>query len=127
MATATRVQGMNPALTLAAARILLGTVALAAPTEAAKLFRLDAAANPQLPYLTRLFGGREIALGAATLLARGPAQRQLVAAGVAVDAADAFSAFLAGRDRSVGRATAALLAAPAVMSAASGVSGIRQL
>lgn len=66
---------MNPALTLAAARVLIGTVALAAPAEGTQLFRL---------YMTRLFASREIALGAATLLARGPAQRQLVAAGVAV-------------------------------------------
>jgi len=117
---------MNPALSLAAARILLGTVVLAAPTEGARLLRLDPAANPQLPYMTRLFGGREIALGAATLLARGPAQRQLVAAGIAVDAADAVAAFLAGRDGSVSRLTTLLLAAPAVLAAASGVSGIRQ-
>jgi hypothetical protein len=118
---------MNPALTLAAARILLGTVALAAPAEGSKLFRLDAAGNPQLPYMTRLFASREIALGAATLVARGPAQRQLVAAGVAVDTADALAAFGAGRDRSVSRVTALLLAAPAVAAAASGVSGYRRL
>ena len=118
---------MNPALSLAAGRILVGTVALAAPTQGARALRLDPATNPQLPYLTRLFGGREIALGAATLLARGPAQRQLVAAGVAVDAADAVAAFLAGRDGSVSRPTVALLAAPAVLAAVAGISGLRQL
>lgn len=118
---------MNPALSLAAARILIGGVALAAPAEGARLFRLDAAANPQLPYMTRLFGGRELALGAATLLARGPARRQLVAAGIAVDTVDAVAAFLAGRDRSVSVPTSLLLAAPAVLGAASGVSGIRDL
>lgn len=118
---------MNPALSLAAARILVGTVALATPNEASKLFRLDAAGNPQLPYMTRLFASREIALGAATLLARGPAQRQLIAAGIAVDAADAVAALAAGRDGSVSRLTALLLAAPAVAAAASGGSGIRRL
>ena len=118
---------MNPALSLAAARILLGTVALAAPAEGARLFRLDTAGNAQLPYMTRLFASRELALGAATLLARGPAQRQLVAAGIAVDAADAFAAFVAGRDRSISRVAALLLGAPAVAAAASGVSGVRRL
>lgn len=117
---------MNPALTLAAARILVGTVALVAPAEGTRLFRLDAAGNPQLPYMTRLFASREIALGAATLLARGPAQRQLVAAGLAVDAADAVAAFLAGRDRSVSRVTSVLLAAPAVAAVAAGVAGGRR-
>jgi len=118
---------MNPALTLAAARILIGTVALAAPVEGARLFRLDTTGNPQLPYMMRLFGGREIALGAATLLARGAAQRQLVAFGIAVDAADTAAAFLAGRDGSVSRTTSVLLAAPAVAATASGVSGFREL
>lgn len=118
---------MNPALTLAAARILIGTVAVAAPAEGSRLFRLDATGNPQLPYMTRLFGGREIALGAATLLARGSAQRQLVGFGIAVDAADAAAAFLAGRDGSVSRPTAALLAAPALLATASGIAGVRDL
>ncbi|MGZ5398642.1 MAG: hypothetical protein ACXWDM_01430 [Nocardioides sp.] len=118
---------MNPALSLAAARIVVGAAVLAAPTGGARLLRLDPTANPQLAYMTRLFGGREIALGAATLLVRGPAQRQLVTAGIAVDAADAVAAFLAGRDGSLSRPTALLLAMPAVLAAASGVSGIRQL
>ena len=39
--------------------------------------------------MTRLFGSREIALGAATLLASGATRRNLVLAGIAVDAADA--------------------------------------
>ena len=118
---------MNPALTLAAARILIGSVAVAAPATGARLFRLDATGNPQLPYMTRLFGGREIALGAATLLASGDAQRQLVAFGVAVDAADTAAAFLAGRDGSVSRVTSLLLATPAVAAAVSGFRGWREL
>ena len=90
---------MNPALGLAAARVAIGGVALAAPELGTKLFRLDPAANPQLPYMTRLFGSREIVLGAATLLASGKTRRNLVLAGIAVDAADAAAAWLAGEAR----------------------------
>lgn len=118
---------MNPALSLAAARIVLGTVALAKPAEGTRLFRLDATANPQLPFMTRLFASREIALGVATLLARGPAQRQLIAAGVAVDAADALAAYVAGGERSVSRPTALMLGAPAVVAVVAGVQGLREL
>jgi len=117
---------MNPALGLAAARVLIGGVAVASPDLGTKLFRLDPAANPQLPYMTRLFGSREIALGAATLLARGTTRRNLVLAGVAVDAADAAAAYLAGETRSVDRTTMVALAAPAAAAVLAGVAGLRR-
>lgn len=118
---------MNPALSLAAARIVLGTVAVTKPAEGTRIFRLDSSANPQLPFMTRLFASREIALGAATLLANGPAQRQLVAVGVAVDVVDALAAYVAGSDRSVSRPTALMLGAPAVLATVAGVQGFREL
>lgn len=116
---------MNPALGLAAARVVIGGIALAAPEQGARLFRLDPTGNPQLPYLTRLFGGREIALGAAVLLARGSTRRNLVLAGVAVDVADAAAGYLAGEDGSVDRVTAAMLAGPAVAAVVAGLAGLR--
>jgi hypothetical protein len=115
---------MNPALGLAAARVVIGACALATPDLGTKLFRLDAPGNPQLPYMTRLFGSREIALGAATLLASGATRRNLVLAGIGVDAADAAAAWLAGEARAVDRTTAALLTAPAVAAVVAGVAGI---
>ncbi len=42
---------------------------LLSPKLAARLFLLDPKSNPQLPYLGRLFGSREIALGMITLAA----------------------------------------------------------
>jgi hypothetical protein len=117
---------MNPALGLAAARVLIGGVAVASPDLGTRLFRLDPAANPQLPYMTRLFGSREIALGAATLLARGTTRRNLVLAGIAVDAADAAAAYLAGESRSVDRTTMVALAAPAAAAVLAGISGLRR-
>lgn len=116
---------MNPALGLAAARIVIGGVALAAPDLGTKLFRLDAAANPQLPYMTRMFGSREIALGAATLLARGKVRRNLVVAGIGVDVADVAAAYLAGETGSVDRPTMVALAAPAAAAVLAGLAGVR--
>ena len=116
---------MNPALGLAAARVLIGGVALAAPDAGSRLFRLDPSANRQLPYMTRLFGSREVALGAVTLLASGPTRRNLVLAGIGVDAADAVAAVLAGQARSVDRATSVALAVPAAVAVVSGVLGLR--
>lgn len=116
---------MNPALGLAAARVVVGGAALAAPDLAARLARLDPAGNRQLPYMTRLFGSREIVLGAATLLSRGTTRRNLVLAGIAVDAADAVASYLAGQARAVDRQTTVTLTAPAVVAVAAGVAGLR--
>ena len=56
--------------------------------------------------MARLFGSREIVLGAATLLARGKTRRNLILAGVGVDAADTVAAVLAGESGSVDRTDA---------------------
>lgn len=116
---------MNPALGLAAARLAIGGTAVAAPDFGSKLFRLDAVGNPQLPYMTRLFASREIALGAATLLASGKVRRNLILAGIAVDAADAAAAWLAGEAKAVDRSVMVGLAAPAVLAVAAGIAGVR--
>lgn len=116
---------MNPALGLAAARVVVGGVALAAPDLTARLFRLDPVANPQLQLMTRLFGSREVVLGAATLLARGTTRRNLVLAGIAVDAADAAAAYLAGESGVLDRAGTASLAAPALAAVVAGAAGVR--
>ena len=116
---------MNSALGLAAARVAIGGVALAAPHLGTRLFRLDPATSPQLPYMTRLFGSREIVLGAAVLLSRGKTRRNLVIAGIGVDAADFTAAWLAGEDQSVDRMTTYALAAPAAAAVLAGIGGLR--
>jgi hypothetical protein len=115
---------MNPALGLAAGRIAIGSVVLASPALGTRLFRLDPDANRQLPYLARLFGSREIVLGAATVLARGRTRRNLVLAGVGVDAADAAAAVLSGREGALDRQTQVLLTVPAVIAVVVGVRGL---
>ncbi len=115
---------MNPVIGLSFGRVAIGTVALANPDLATKLFRLDPATNPQLPYLTRLFGSREIALGLVTLLARDKTRRNLVLAGILVDAADAATGYLAMQEGTVSKKTALTLIGPAVGAVASGLSGL---
>ena len=115
---------MNPVNGLALGRIAIGATALASPATAAKLFRLDLAGNPQLPYLSRMFGSREIVLGAVTLLAKGSARRKFIALGMAVDGADAFAGYDLMRSGAVSQSTGAFLTAPAVGAVLAGAVGL---
>lgn len=115
---------MNPVTGLALGRIAIGATALASPDLAGKLFRLDVARNPQLPYMSRMFGSREIALGAITLLAKGSARRKLVALGIAVDGADAFAGYDAMRSGAVNQSVGIGLTLPAVGAVVAGAVGL---
>lgn len=115
---------MNPVIGLSLGRIAVGATALASPELAARMFQLDPVSNPQVPYVARLFGSREIALGLVTLLARGKAQRGLIGLGILVDGADAATGYLAMQDGTVSRKTALTLIAPAVGAMGSGLIGL---
>jgi hypothetical protein len=99
--TATRhsIRGMTqnsvPA-TIGYLRIGVGALSWAAPNLTGRLFGLDPAGNLQSPYLLRLFGIRDLALGAGTLTAGDDAQRAWLTAGLACDVSDVAAA-LAGR------------------------------
>ena len=82
---------------LATLRLAVGASAWATPRLAGKAFGLDAAGNPQSPYLARLFGIRDIALGVGALSTTGEARRQWLTLGVMCDAADAAAGNFAGR------------------------------
>jgi hypothetical protein len=114
------VLSMNPVTGLALGRIAIGIGALASPDLASKLFRLDGANNPQLPYMTRMFASREIALGAVTLVARGAARRKLIALGIFVDGADAFAGYDAIRTGAVTNSVGIGLTAPALGAVVAG-------
>ena len=116
---------MDPVTGLSLGRITIGAVALASPALAGRLFRLSTADNPQLPYLTRMFGSREVALGAVTLLSTGTTRRNLALTGIGVDAADAVSGVLAARSGSVSRPTGVYLTVPALAAVAAGVAALR--
>lgn len=111
---------------LSLGRIAVGVVSFARPDLAAGLFGLDVEANPQGPFVARLFGSREIALGVTTLLATGTARRNLAVAGIAVDLADAATGVLGVQDRSVSKRTGAMLVVPALGAAASAIGGLRR-
>lgn len=115
---------MNPVTGLSLGRVAIGAVALGNPALAGKLFQLDVEANPQLPYLARLFGSREVALGLLTLLSSGKTRRNLVLVGLAVDAADAATGYLGIQDGSVSRTTGLALVGPAVGAMVAGARGL---
>jgi Domain of unknown function (DUF4267) len=116
---------MNPVIGLSLGRIAVGVLSLLRPAVATRMFGLDIANNPQGPYLVRLFGSREVALGTATLLARGTARRNLLVAGIGVDLADAATGVLGVQDKSVNVRTGAMLVAPALGAVLSGFAGLR--
>lgn len=115
---------MNPVTGLSLGRIAIGVGALAAPDLASKLFKLDTTNNPQLPYMLRMFGSREIALGAVTLVSTGAARRKLVAVGIAVDGADAYAGYDAMSTGAVDQKTGIGLVAPAVFAVGAGIVGL---
>ena len=119
---------MNPEsapTALAALRIAIGGGAWLTPNLAARLFGLDADGNPQAPYLGRLFGVRDLALGAGTLASEGRARRSWLVAGLACDIADTAAAFLGRRGGYLSTPVSALLAAPALAAVGMGIIALR--
>jgi hypothetical protein len=92
---------------LAAGRILLGVSALAAPARLVGAFGLPT--SPALDYMTRIYGGRAIALGAGYLSTPPDQRGRWHRLGLFVDVADTITAIghLARRD--IPRPTAAAL------------------
>ena len=115
---------MDPVTGISLGRIAIGVGALASPSATAKLFGLDPAANPQLGYFGRMFGAREIALGAVTLMSKGAARRNLTMVGIAVDGADAASGFLEMGANRVPRTAGLMLMGAALGAVGSGVAGL---
>jgi hypothetical protein len=105
---------MDSLTSLAGARIVIGAIALLFPNLAARLFLLNVRNNPQLPYMARLFGSREIALGAMTLAAPEKSRTQMVALGMAVDGADAFAGASAMRTGYVSKPAGVMLTGAAL-------------
>ena len=115
---------MDPITGLAYGRIAVGTIALLAPRRAAQMFLLDPRANPQVPYVTRLFGSREVALGAITLASSGAARERLIQVGIAVDGADVVTGVAAASTGAVPRKAGIMMALVAAGAVANGVLGL---
>ncbi|WP_418059177.1 hypothetical protein [Pimelobacter simplex] len=112
---------MDPVTGLSLGRIALGVGALAAPTTTAKVFGLDPVGNPQLSYFGRMFGAREIALGAVTLVSKGRLRRNLTLVGIAVDGADAVTGVVELQGDAVPKPSAGMLAGVALGAVGSGL------
>ena len=112
---------MEPITGLAYGRIVIGALSLLSPSLTSKLFMLDPKANPQLAYMGRMFGSREIALGAVTLASSGEARRRLVQAGIAVDGADAYTGIVTAVSGAVPKKTGLLMSLVALGAVATGV------
>jgi hypothetical protein len=111
--------------TLVSLRFVIGASAWLTPRLAGKGFGLDTDGNPQAPYLGRLFGARDVALGAGALQSSGAARTQWLQIGLAVDTADAIAAVAGGRAGYLSPVTAGLLFAPAAAAVALGAMALQ--
>lgn len=111
---------MNPVTSLALGRIAVGVASLAKPDLVA-----TSMGQAPSPLLTQWFGSREIALGALTLVASGSARRNLVLVGIAVDGADAATAYAGVAAGQIPKQLGLGLVGVAGVAALSGLLGLR--
>jgi hypothetical protein len=102
---------------IAAGRVGIGAAAWLAPNLSGRLFGLDPEGNPQASYLGRLFGARDVALGAGALRSPRKQKDAWVAAGMACDVADVAAGALAGVRGTLPPASAAMVTATAAFFA----------
>src|SRR5258707_11318635 len=108
-----------------ATRAAIGAGAWLMPRFSGRLFGLDPDANPQAPYLARLFGVRDVALGVGLNSSSGAERQQWLRLGVACDLADAAAGVLAGRSGALPQRATLLVTATALAAAAMGIAAMR--
>src|SRR2546421_7288836 len=111
---------------LAGLRLAIGAGAWAPPRLAGRAFGLDAQANPQAPYLARLFGARDVALAWGALGSSGDARRQWLLLGLACDGADALAGVAGGRAGYLPAVTSALVTGTALAALGLGALALRE-
>jgi hypothetical protein len=122
----TKSQRETAANAIAVSRIAVGSGAWLTPNLSGRLFGLDPEGNPQLPYVGRLFGARDVVLGAGVL--RSPRKQKDVwlTAGVACDVADVAAGVLAGARGQLSVSSAALVSTTAAAFALAGAWLLQQ-
>jgi hypothetical protein len=115
----------EPGKLLHSLRLAVGLGAWLTPGLAGRLFGLSAADNPQLPYMARLFGARDVALAVGTAQTTGPSRRVWWQVGIACDLLDAVAAYLGGRNGSLSKPTVVLAGGTAIAAAALGVAAMQ--
>jgi hypothetical protein len=116
---------VSPLKLLIAIRVSIGSGAWLTPRLAGRLFGLDAEANPQLPYMGRLFGVRDVVLGAGAQVSTGDSQRLWLQLGLVCDATDAAAGLIAGRNGEIPKLTTVLVTAPALLGIALGAAALQ--
>ena len=119
-------QKQNAINAIGIARMAVGSGAWLAPNLSGRLFGLDPAGNPQLPYVGRLFGARDVALGAGALRSSRKNKEAWLTAGLACDAADVAAGVLAGARGQLPLVSAAMVSTTAAVFAAAGVWLLQQ-
>ncbi|HYZ82399.1 MAG TPA: hypothetical protein VE571_14075 [Solirubrobacteraceae bacterium] len=117
---------MSQLAALTGIRALIGATTWLAPRLSGRLFGLDPAANPQLPYVARLFAIRDVALAVGLQSSDGDARRLWIQMGIASDAADAVAGVLAGRRGELSPASAVLVTAPALVGVGLGMAVLQR-
>ena len=112
--------------TLLSVRTAVGTASCLAPRAAGRAFGLDAGANPQSPYLARLFGVRDLALAAGVLTATPSARRHWLTIGLACDLADVLSGIAGTRAGYLSKTSGVLVTGAAISAVAMGAIALRQ-
>jgi hypothetical protein len=116
---------MSPLKLLIATRVSIGSGAWLAPRLAGTLFGLDPDGNPQLPYLGRLFGIRDVVLGAGVQVSSGAGRRLWLQLGLVCDAADAAAGIIAGRNGELSKISTVLVTAPALLAIGLGAAALQ--
>ncbi|MEX0992585.1 MAG: hypothetical protein WDZ37_01180 [Solirubrobacterales bacterium] len=106
--------------TIAIGRIAVGASAWLAPNLSGRLFGLDPERNPQASYIGRLFGARDVVLGAGVLRAPRKQKDTWLKAGLACDVADTAAGMMAGVRGTLPVPAAALVTLTAAGFAAAG-------
>jgi hypothetical protein len=105
-------------------RLLVGVAALAAPGKAFSGAGLDSRRNPQLPFVTRMFGVRDLVLGAGALGTTGGERRRWLQAALVADVADALAAVAGHRGGYLPKHGAIMLGLTAATGTALGIAAL---
>ena len=114
----------DQATSLSVGRIVIGVTAWVAPDRSLRASMLDG--TPQSTFLLRLFGVRDAALGAVTLMAAPSARPALLKVGMAVDGADAAAALMALKSGAVRTSAGTIFAGVALAAVAAGAAAVGQ-
>jgi hypothetical protein len=104
----------------------IGAGAWLAPNLSGRLFGLDPVGNPQLPYVGRLFGARDVVLGAGVLRAGRKQKTDWITAGMACDVADVAAGAMAGARGQLPVSAAGMVTATAAVFAIAGAWLLQQ-